>query len=345
VAVELVWNKGIASQCDRRIPDEFPDGRTYCPVPTLAGVFSSPKLPDNLISEPAAYTNVRDGELIWVRVSWLRSFVKQVLPLVKSKFVLVTADSDSSVPSELVPEARSILGHRNILHWYAQNCDGSMAPERISPIPIGVDLHSLGERPIWGERQSTPFEQEQALQSIRKCLPRLENRIPKVYVDFAWQPRPSLRDYLRLPPLRHRLFHPLNSTRFREARQQIAKKVRRNALVYCQTGSLPRNELWRARGEFAFVLSPHGMGLDCHRTWEALALGHIVLVPSSGLNRLYDGLAVVILKSWSDITVQNLQQWLSLHRDWDGVHEKLRNSYWIRKMGAMTNEPTPLTSQ
>ena len=35
--VELVWNKGIARLCDRRIPDEFPDGHTYTPVPTLAG--------------------------------------------------------------------------------------------------------------------------------------------------------------------------------------------------------------------------------------------------------------------------------------------------------------------
>jgi hypothetical protein len=33
----LVWNKGIAARCDRRIPDEFPDGRTYVHVPTLAG--------------------------------------------------------------------------------------------------------------------------------------------------------------------------------------------------------------------------------------------------------------------------------------------------------------------
>ena len=31
-AVELVWNKGIAARCDRRIPNEFPNGRDYSPV-------------------------------------------------------------------------------------------------------------------------------------------------------------------------------------------------------------------------------------------------------------------------------------------------------------------------
>ena len=38
--VELVWNKGIARLCDRRIPDEFPDGLTYRHVPSLAGARS-----------------------------------------------------------------------------------------------------------------------------------------------------------------------------------------------------------------------------------------------------------------------------------------------------------------
>src|SRR5437867_10711501 len=86
--VRLVWNKGVAALCDRRIPDEFPDGRSYSPVPVLAGALSSSKLPDNLISPPSAYCNIRDGELVWVRLSWLKSFIKQLLPLVKAKFVL-----------------------------------------------------------------------------------------------------------------------------------------------------------------------------------------------------------------------------------------------------------------
>jgi len=75
---ELVWNKGIAALCDRRIPDEFPDGRNYSTVSTLAGAMPSRRLPDNLISDPTAYRGIADGELVWVRLSWLKSFVKQV---------------------------------------------------------------------------------------------------------------------------------------------------------------------------------------------------------------------------------------------------------------------------
>ena len=35
---------------------------------------------------------------------------------------------------------------------------------------------------------------------------------------------------------------------------------------------------WRLFAQHAVVASPMGMGLDCHRTWEALALGCIVLL-------------------------------------------------------------------
>src|SRR5260370_34279480 len=92
--VALLSNKGIAGRCDRRIPDEFPDRRNYSPVPAFAGAMASSKLPDNLIANPQSYSDIRDGELIWVRGSWVKSFIKQVLPLVQGMFVLVTGDSE-----------------------------------------------------------------------------------------------------------------------------------------------------------------------------------------------------------------------------------------------------------
>jgi hypothetical protein len=319
--VELIWNKGIAARCDRRIPDEFPNGRDYSPVPTLAGVLASSRLPDNLIATPEIFKDIQDGELIWVRLSWLKSFVKQALPLIPGRFILVTGDSDSCVPSELRSEARTILECPKVVHWFAQNCDGSWARERISPIPIGIDFHMQAERPIWGEPVSSPAQQEQTLISIQKGLPLCANRNQKVYVDFAWQQGWGL--------LHHRRYHPLKGTKFHESRRRIARKMIKNESIFCQRGPLPRSQMWQERGRYVFVLSPHGMGLDCHRTWEALALGHIVLVPSSSLDTLYSGLPVVALQSWSDITPQNLREWLSLHRQGEALRERLTSEYWV----------------
>jgi hypothetical protein len=329
-AVELVWNKGIAARCDRRIPDEFVNGRNYLPVAPLAGAMWSGKLPDNLIADPESFHDIRDGELVWVRLSWLRSFIRQVLPFVKGRFVLATGDSDSSVPSELGGEAQAILDSPHVLHWYTQNHDGSLGQQKTSPLPIGIDFHMQSQGPCWGEGAASAEEQQQVLMSVRDALPPLEQRIPRVYIDFAWQRGLGLRHYRR--------FHALKGTHFRENRRRIVNKLRKNPLVALQETALPRTEMWRARGQYAFVLSPHGMGLDCHRTWEALALGHIVLVPSSALDPLYVGLQVGILRSWADITPDNLSNWMLQYRRHKGLHEKLRTNFWIEKMRATADQ-------
>jgi hypothetical protein len=324
--VELVWNKGIARLCDRRFPDEFPDREIYTPNPSYAGALASSKLPDNLIANPENYSNIREGELVWVRVSWLKSFVKQVLPLVSSPFVLLTGDSDSSIPSESMPEARAILNSEKVKHWYAQNYDGTFGSGKISPLPIGIDFHTLSDRAIWGENPSSPRDQEKQLLEIRHSLPPIEDRALKVYVDFAWR---TGRGWLS-----HRRFHPLKGTSFKESRHTVAAKVRKNENVFCQTGPLARSEMWRQRGKYAFVLSPHGVGLDCHRTWESLALGHIVLVPASAIDSVFEGLPVISLKSWKDITAVNLKKWHALGKSSPQIDEKLYSRYWITRLRA-----------
>lgn len=335
--VDLIWNKGIARLCDWRIPDEFPDGINYSHVPTLAGALISRRLPDDLIQDPFVYSAIRSGQIVWVRLSWLKSFIRQVLPSVEAKFILITADSDSCVPSEVRREAGAILESPKILHWYAQNYDASTTSKKISPAPIGIDFHMLSERAIWGEPNCSPAEQEHDLLVIQKSLPPLRDRIPKVYVDFAGQPQPRLNS--------HRLLHPLKGTSFRESRRKVLRSLSKNDLVFFQTGPLPRREMWRKRGEYVFVLSPHGMGLDCHRTWEALALGHIVLAPSSSLDVLYSGLPVIPLNSWSDITAENLRSWIAQYPEGAGDSEKLKTSYWIKQMRSCCEHSSGLETE
>lgn len=320
--VELVWNKGIASLCDRRFPDEFPDGKNYSFIPAYARPPWYSRLPDDLIADPSAGSKIGEGNLVWVRLYWLKSFVRQVLPRVKARFVLVTGDSSRCVPSEVRAEAAEVLKCAKVVHWFAQNYDGSAPSERFSPIPLGIDFHSISENAYWGEQVASPLEQERTLVSIGKSLPSLQARQVKVYADFGWQRGFGL----------YRRIRPLCGAKIRDNRHQLAEKLRGNDLVHFQAGPLRRSEMWRRRGEYAFVLSPHGWGLDCHRTWEALALGHIVLVPSSSLDGLYDGLPVVPLKSWSEITPENLEHWLQLFCSGGATHEKLRSRYWVNEM-------------
>jgi hypothetical protein len=311
--IKLVWNKGIAAPCDRRIPDEFAGAGGYVPVPTLAGASPRPDTPDKLISTPDVYFDLPDGTTVWVRLAWLKSFVRQILPRLRSRIVLITGDSDSCTPSEAMPEAQAILESPQILHWYAQNYDGTGPEHKISPIPIGIDFHTLSERSWWGEARSSPQGQEFTLRSIRATLPPRRERIPLVYIDFAWQ-----GNYVT----RH-----LRGARTNFSRGELIHNLRSNRSAYLQGLSRPRSEMWRTRGQYVFVMSPHGNGLDCHRTWEALALGHIVLVQASSLDPVFQGLPVVPITSYHEITRENLATWSSRFETDDS--NKLTSAFWV----------------
>ena len=66
-----------------------------------------------------------------------------------------------------------------------------------------------------------------------------------------------------------------------------------------------------------FDVSPPGHGIDCVRTWEALALGMIPIVlishPPTPLDALFNELPVVRVRNYSEITPARLRTWASTH--------------------------------
>jgi hypothetical protein len=84
--------------------------------------------------------------------------------------------------------------------------------------------------------------------------------------------------------------------KFYKAVEKIVKDV-----IFYEPSHLKRYDSWKKQSEYAFVVSPHGNGLDCHRTWEALCLGCIVIVKTSPIDSLYEDLPVLIVKDWSEI--------------------------------------------
>ena len=121
---------------------------------------------------------------------------------------------------------------------------------------------------------------------------------------------------------------------FKEDRRSIFREIIKTGLVD-HTKKLSRNKLWRIKGQYAFSVSPWGNGLDCHRTWEDLVLGCIVIVKKSALDPLYKGLPVVIVQDWSEITKENLAKWFDLYHDASENPEyrkRLTNAFWIDKI-------------
>jgi hypothetical protein len=57
-----------------------------------------------------------------------------------------------------------------------------------------------------------------------------------------------------------------------------------------------------------FILCPRGNGLDTHRLWETLYIGSIPIVKASSLDPVYEGLPVLVVQEWSDVTEEFLHQ-------------------------------------
>lgn len=64
----------------------------------------------------------------------------------------------------------------------------------------------------------------------------------------------------------------------------------------------------------AAVIAPRGNGKDTHRSWESLYLGRVVVTLSSSMDRLWEGLPVLLLRNWSVMSKATVRE---------GVHTML----------------------
>jgi len=92
------------------------------------------------------------------------------------------------------------------------------------------------------------------------------------------------------------------------------------------------------------MISPPGYGLDTHRTWEILMLGRIPIIGDTGVNRVYEGLPVLVVKDWSILSKEWLEeQFQIIVNQWDSYQwERLKLDYWMRLLFRHRHEQASL---
>ena len=257
-----LWAKGISQYCDFAGPSDY--WRQSTESCQSAEFFRRHYFDTHGLVWVRLGTRARDGkpcDLDW--------FAREALPTIRRPFALITTDGDASVPSDLPKRTvDNLLQSPWLVSWRTQNCDGT-APGKIQPIPIGLDLHT----PSRGMSQSRLIA---TLQSIRA------SRLP-----------------LHEIPLR--VFSDLSVNLASEERYRTTTALRDCAHVDFLKSRISRIDIWNRYARYPFVLSAMGNGLDCHRTWELLYLGCIVITRSSPLDPLFEGLPVVIVTDWEEV--------------------------------------------
>ena len=298
-----VWSRGLALSCDHNGGTLFVRGQRGARAP--------------LRFDPRDFERVKDGDLVWMRLMALPQFLREALPRINAKFALLTGDEDWSIPGSF-KGAGELLDSPKLVHWFTQNLDSGGNHPKLHVLPIGLDFHTISNGARWGHEQATPAAQEAELEVLRSQMPPTEERLLSAHADFHFNKR---KDQV-----------------WGDDRDSVQRLLQDNPSVVFQAQKLKRIELWREKTRYAFVVSPHGNGLDCHRTWESLVLGNIVIVKRSSLDPLYEGLPVVIVDDWRDISPSNLKKWHGEHAaafQRPEVLERLTTRYWIDRARRM----------
>ena len=268
----------------------------------------------NLITTGKDNTNeilssIQDYNTIYTPQSNLNIFVKDMLPRLDKKVILITGDDDDSIPNSFKEATEIILQSPYIVHWFVQNC--LMIHPKITHMPIGLDYHTIANKQTFWDSRKTPLQQEIEIKDIIKDAKPFWERKPKIYSTFHFE---------------------LNRGDRKEAYEQIPKE-----LIDYEPLAIARPTSHRKQIEYAFVASPFGNGPDCHRTWEALILGCIPIIKSSILNPLFEELPVLLVDEWSDITEELLKDTIQTFKNIKFNYDKLNLSFWIDKFNSYTN--------
>jgi hypothetical protein len=269
---------------------------------------SNPNIDDDLI-----FKNDRTDS-IYVCTDALENFSDHFLNNVQKKFNLVSGDSDISVDMNFISKdsIAKILEHPLLNKWYAQNLN--IKNEKISSLPIGIDYHTMWEIPgLWGLTKQSCISQEKSLIDVFSSAPYTFNRFSTAYCNWHF-------------------------AKERGDRNDCYEKIQKE-FCFFESSHLPRMSSWRRQVNCIFVISPEGLGIDCHRTWEAILLGCIPIVKRSISTEIFDDLPVIILNDWSECKRENIENLAVLMRSKKFNYAKLFLNYWA----SMINNNKPFS--
>ncbi len=183
-----------------------------------------------------------------------------------------------------------MLDDDRLIAWFGQNTEGCIHP-KLHPIPIGIANR------YWGHGDTVVFD------LVRGQLGALSKQ-HLLYMNF------SIGTYFQERSLVH--------NRFVDQPFCFASSPQGLHSYLVETASSK------------FVLSPRGNGLDCHRTWEALYMGAIPIVRTSTADAMYEGLPVLIIQDWQEVTEPFLEQKYAEMSKKTYQMERIYADYWLK---------------
>lgn len=267
---------------------------------------------------------LQPGVVIYVDTRWIQLFFSLWYPQLPVPIVLVSGGSDDSLPGGYI---RFLLeANSKILHWYTMNCDQSSP--RLSCIPLG-----LNDMTTW----VAPDEFNRKWSSVERMVEIADQLVLSSRSSGLSQKRDLAYDVL-IP----RFNFGTHPSRMEAWHHFCGERIGNEAFVFTNTNNITAlcgskvetSDMYALTAKSAFVLSPHGHGLDCYRTWETLYLGAYPIVRRSTLDSLYEDLPVLIVNRWEDVTPALLARTYYEFSRRTFSYDRLKPLYWQQRFGS-----------
>ena len=241
--------------------------------------------------------NIKPGDIIFLDGNYISDyygdfiykFWHELYPKITNRFILVSHNSDVSVPTEPrnYGDVSSFLEEEKLIAWFTTN--PSCIHKKLFPIPIGIANNT------WNNGKEKTFDTV-----IQKKDSYKKNQLLGLNIRLNTYPDERTHVY--------NLF----------INQNLCTNILSENHEFYLT----------AMSESEFILSPRGNGLDCYRTWEALLVNSIPIVRSSPLDTIYTDLPVLIINEWEEITEDFLKEALKRLKNKPQNTSKIYFDYW-----------------
>lgn len=214
-------------------------------------------------------------------------------------------------------DLQSLLDSPAVFEWYAQQ-QMSIYHSKLRPYAIGFGYNNLRAKDDFN--QHIPQYKQLMLESLERNRGR-----PRYNLLIA-----AFNKHTEL----------YRGSLINDPRALAIEAIRGNVTLGVDKAHVFRNdEEWLdALATTKFIASPQGWGPDCHRHYEAIAMGCVpVIIEEYTVSQLLENMPVLILHSWSELTYGGAA---FLEREYQKILrnsyrynlDKLFEDYWLKRL-------------
>jgi len=266
------------------------------------------EIADHVLEDPKipfAVDQVHDGDIIFLKTDYVPYFFQKIHPYITARYILITHNADVSpiyLTAANIPwkghDFSAYLDDPHIIVWFSHNID--FVHPKLKPLPLGIANNHF-------QHGNTDV-----VKKVQANMILLPDKKPSLYINY----------------------NVTTNTKERKMAYEWCKQLSCSVVVRKRK---PFFAYLEDINQHRFTLSPFGNSKDCHRIWEALLLGSIPVMKHSLLDPLFDGLPVILIDDWSEVTQQLLTTKYQEIIASSYKHERMYADYWIHMIKSYQN--------